>query len=79
MMDLMEARASCESRKIEIVKPEKLSTAGEEIWGIFLDQLKEAQPKLICGLGKGISILPSFLDTSGDERAYLEEKFPLMQ
>ncbi|EGC41412.1 hypothetical protein HCEG_00774 [Histoplasma capsulatum var. duboisii H88] len=79
MMDLMEARASCESRKIEIVRPEKLSTAGEEIWGIFLDQLNETQSTLICGLGKGISTLPSFSDISGDERAYLEEKFLLTQ
>ncbi|EER45466.1 hypothetical protein HCDG_01045 [Histoplasma capsulatum H143] len=60
MMDLMEARASCESRKIEIVRPEKLSTAGEEIWGIFLDQLNETQSTLICGLGKAYQLFLPF-------------------
>ncbi|EEQ88254.1 uncharacterized protein BDCG_03374 [Blastomyces dermatitidis ER-3] len=76
LVDLMEARASHRSRKIETVKPEKPSAPREEMWGIFLAQLEEAQSNLISSLEKGISALPCFLDISPEERIYLDKKFP---
>ncbi|OJD19678.1 hypothetical protein AJ78_00410 [Emergomyces pasteurianus Ep9510] len=73
---LMETRASYRSRKVDTVKPTKLSPAGEESWKHFLGQLEKSHAQFIRSLGKGASTFPSFLDISDEGRENLKRKFP---